>query len=85
MASMARIGTSTIMTETWTSATLDWHQLLWLYLNIGNFLAGISFFDRNFYIGEFLAGIGYYGRNLDDKDALTMKISSTRRSLIKKE
>jgi hypothetical protein len=54
-------------------------------LNIGNFLAGIGYFDRNFDISEFLAGIGYYGRNLDDKDAPMVKMSSTRRSLIKEE
>jgi hypothetical protein len=73
------------MTETWTSATLDLHRLLWPYLNIGNFLAGIGYFERNFDIGKFLASNGYYGRNLDDKDAPTVKMSLTQRSLIKEE
>ena len=72
------------MTETWTLVTLDWHRLLWLYLNIGNFLAGIGNFDWNFDI-EFVADIGYCGRNLDDKDAPTVKVFLTRRSLIKEE
>jgi hypothetical protein len=73
------------MIETWTLATLYRHRLLWLYLNISNFLAGIGYSDRNYDIGEFLAGNSYYGQNLDDKDAPIVKMSSTRGSLIKEE
>jgi hypothetical protein len=58
---------------------------LWLYLNIGNFLASIDYFGWNFDIGEFLVGIGYYDQNLDDKDTMIVKMSSTQGSLIKEE